>query len=114
MISRDLVVQFEAFNLSNYNNENWTERQIKKIEIHPEFDVTSKAAYYDVAILTLKDPIKFSHNIRPVCLPTSASNDFDNFRGKLLSVSGWGKADFDSRNPSEILKIAHVNVFKQR
>ena len=41
---------------------------VSSILVHPEFDSSSKD--YDVAILTLRDPITFSATVAPICLPS--------------------------------------------
>ena len=56
---------------------------IDKIIKHPNYDPYSFD--YDVALIKLKNPIKFNSNVRPVCLPTT---DFD--AGTNCYITGWG------------------------
>ena len=58
---------------------------VSSILVHPEFDSSSKD--YDVAILTLRDPITFSATAAPVCLPASVS---PLYTGEVATVAGWG------------------------
>ncbi len=57
---RDWLIQFGAFNLKDEGDEEWTEKRIKEVKIHPKFEVNSKSAYYDVAILVLESPVQVS------------------------------------------------------
>lgn len=56
---------------------------VDKIIIHPDYDAYTLD--YDVALIKLKNPIKFNRNVRPVCLPKS---DFD--PGTICYITGWG------------------------
>lgn len=58
----------------------------------------------DAAILTLKTPVKFTENIRPICLPTYRDKrTFTN-----LFVTGWGSVHSTKMVPSDTLKEATV------
>ena len=57
---------------------------IDTIILHPKFNRLTLD--YDVALIELKNPIKFNSNVRPVCLPTT---DFD--AGTDCYVTGWGR-----------------------
>ena len=111
---RDWAVQLGAYNLKDEGDEEWIEKRIKETKIHPKFELNSKAAYFDVAILVLDSPVVFCDSIRPVCLPNAPSDDADHLIGAAVSVSGWGKTDELSPSVSETLKTAHITVYKQR
>ena len=57
---------------------------IDKIIKHPQYDASSNHDY-DVAMIKLKNPIKYNTHVRPVCL---AKTDFDT--GTNCFISGWG------------------------
>ena len=71
------------------------DRKVKDIIIHPKYN--SKTIFttgYDLALIELDNPVDYSLNIIPICLPTD-----DN---KLVGETGWSKgfgltspADFD-------------------
>ena len=48
-----------------------TKRSIKKITSHEEYKFG--IAYYDVAIIELTQPVVFSPQIKPICVPKSRS-----------------------------------------
>ncbi len=41
----------------------------------------------DIALVTLAEPVKFTDEIKPICLPTAS----DNFQNKTVLISDWGK-----------------------
>ena len=62
------------------------DRKIKNIIIHPKYNretfIRGKTGY-DVALIELDNPVDYSLNIIPICLPTD-----DN---KLVGEMGWAK-----------------------
>ena len=48
-----------------------TKRPIKKITVHEEYKYG--VAYYDVAIIEFAEPLVFSPQIQPICVPKSGS-----------------------------------------
>ncbi len=110
---REHLVQLGAYNLSGLN-ETWTERNITKISVHPDFNITSEAAYYDVAIITLGEAVEFNDDIRPICLPGGPMNKADHLTGLAVSISGWGLTDNDPSAKSDILKTANLRIYNQR
>ena len=57
---------------------------IDKIIKHPKYDASSNHDY-DVAMIKLKNPIKYNTHVRPVCL---AKTEFD--IGTNCFITGWG------------------------
>ena len=57
---------------------------IDRIIKHPKYDASSNHDY-DVAMVKLKNPIKYNTHVRPVCL---AKTEFD--IGTYCFISGWG------------------------
>lgn len=62
-----------------------SDHAVKDVVLHEEF--YKAGLHNDIALLFLKDPVVFSWNINPICLPPQDAN-FDNVR---CTVSGWGK-----------------------
>ena len=92
------VDRFEALNLQDdilirlgeHDTESIDElhphvdRKVKNIIIHPNYN--SKTMFdtgYDLALIELDNPVDYSLNIIPICLPTD-----DN---KLVGETGWAK-----------------------
>ena len=62
------------------------DRKVKNIIIHPKYDSETfihGTTGYDVALIELDNPVDYSLNIIPICLPTD-----DN---KLVGEMGWAK-----------------------
>jgi hypothetical protein len=103
------LVQLGAYNLKN-KNEDWTERKIEDIYVHPDFDISSEAAYNDAAVLKLSEAVIFSDIVRPICLPKDPTFKADHLAGGTVSVSGWG----EHKSSSDTLKSADMKINDQR
>ncbi|XP_078375353.1 trypsin-like isoform X2 [Oculina patagonica] len=73
---------------------------IDRIILHPNWN--RPTADYDIALIKLKNPIKFNSNVRPVCLPTT-----DFATGTDCYISGWGRT-VEGGSAAEILQQAQV------
>ena len=73
---------------------------------HPKYD--SDTVDYDFSLLRLAEAVDFESfpHIRPVCLPSDPSEDYDGF---LATVSGWGSTS-SGGSVSNYLQDADVNV----
>ena len=71
---------------------------IDMIIIHPDFDLATTGYDYDVALIKLKNPMNFTSNVRPVCLPTA-----DFAPGTDCYVTGWGDTT-EGGNESQVDK----------
>ncbi|XP_070607244.1 coagulation factor X [Erythrolamprus reginae] len=82
---------------------------VDKIYVHQKFVL---ATYdYDIAIIQLKTPIRFSENVIPACLPTA---DFANqilMKQALATVSGFGRTKEKGRtsNTLKVVKLPYVD-----
>lgn len=72
--------EYDLNGLEGYEQNMIIDRIIK----HPKYDASSNHDY-DVAMIKLKNPIKYNTHVRPVCL---AKTEFD--VGTNCSISGWG------------------------
>ena len=54
----------------------------------------------DIAILTLKTPVRMSNSIKTICLPTSSSS----YVNERVTATGWGLLDERGRRPSSVLQ----------
>lgn len=68
-----------------YKQDNVQRRAVKRIISHPDYN--QMTFDYDIALLELSEPLKFSNTIQPICLPSS-SHVFP--AGMSCSVTGWG------------------------
>ena len=56
----------------------------------------TQGVWYDFALIELSQPVDFNQHshIRPVCLPDSIEEDYNN---EVATVSGWGYENVDYR-----------------
>ena len=76
----------------------------KKLE-HPNYD--SSTFDYDVAILTLYQPITFSNKIKPISLPKQGSKVSD---GEPTLVTGWGFTEENIGKIEDHLRAVSVPI----
>ncbi|XP_011160398.1 chymotrypsin-1-like [Solenopsis invicta] len=101
----DMVVVSGIINLA----ANSEKHDIKCIRIHPSYTGEQESGWKDdIAVITLKKPIKFNDVQGPVSL---ASEDHIN-GGKRGIVSGWGKTKINGPT-SPMLQWLSVNVLTQ-
>lgn len=70
---------------NQYKYDGVERRAVKKIISHPDYNTMTFD--YDIALLELSEPLKFSNTIQPICLPSS-SHVFP--AGMSCWVTGWG------------------------
>uniref|UniRef100_A0A1A9WXH1 Phenoloxidase-activating factor 2 n=1 Tax=Glossina brevipalpis TaxID=37001 RepID=A0A1A9WXH1_9MUSC len=80
-----------------------TTRRIKRVVRHKGFDYNT--LHNDIAILTLDKPVRFSHEIQPICLPSSPSQQTRNYSGQLGIVAGWGSLRENGPQPAVLQKV---------
>lgn len=68
-----------------YKQDGVTQGSVKKIISHPDYNQMTYD--YDIALLELSEPLKFTNTIQPICLPDS-SHMFP--AGMSCWVTGWG------------------------
>ena len=76
---------------------------LSAIYVHPRYN--PKTVDYDIALLKLSRPVKFTKYIRPACVPSSS---FKEKAGANAFVSGWG-ATSEGGSTSAILQVAKVS-----
>lgn len=85
------------FDVSNQNEPYpYIERRVKTVVSHPSFD--PKTFEYDLALLRFTEPIKYEHNIIPVCIPSGN----DSYVDRIATVIGWGRLYEGKVSNSEI------------
>jgi len=57
---------------------------------------------YDYAILTLKEPVTFTREVSPACLPSDVSKTY---AGQLATVSGWGTLKSQGSQPTVLMEV---------
>ncbi|XP_016961686.1 serine proteinase stubble [Drosophila biarmipes] len=78
-------------------------RRIKRLVRHKGFEFSH--LHNDVAILTLSEPVPFTREIQPICLPTSPSQQSRSYSGQVATVAGWGSLRENGPQPSILQKV---------
>lgn len=84
---------------------------VAQVKLHPEFRFSaSHPDRYDVAVLRLDKPAKYSSNIVPVCLPPGHVS----LEGWYGVVTGWGKTDpgLSNRYGTRLLQKVDVPIIR--
>ncbi|KAM4828419.1 suppressor of tumorigenicity 14 protein [Thomomys bottae] len=101
------VVYLGLLDQSNRSASGVQEHRLKRIITHPSFnDFTFD---YDIALLELEKPAKFSTVVRPICLPDT-SHVFP--AGKAIWVTGWGHTQ-EGGTGALILQKGEIRVINQ-
>ena len=67
---------------------------------------------YKLNILSLQsEPIQFTENIRPVCLPEIP---FSHLNDSMITVAGWGLTQETSQQASDILKQTNLKYYSNK
>ncbi|XP_051858427.1 serine proteinase stubble [Drosophila albomicans] len=78
-------------------------RRIKRLVRHKGFEFST--LHNDIAILTLSEPVPFTTEIQPICLPTSAAQQARSYSGQVATVAGWGSLRENGPQPSILQKV---------
>jgi secreted trypsin-like serine protease len=69
---------------------------VSEVHLHPKFNKELRCCRpYDVALLKLSKPVKYTDHISPICLPTKQDEDVPKV-GTRLFVTGWGLKTADA------------------
>ncbi|XP_065258973.1 serine protease 27-like [Emys orbicularis] len=79
---------------------------VSQIFVHPNYSSTWKSA--DIALLQLTEPVRYTNEILPVCLPGPSDSFPDNH---VCWVTGWGRIDSEvSLPPPKTLQEVQVQL----
>nr|CAH7733351.1 unnamed protein product [Callosobruchus chinensis] len=75
-------------------------RVVSAVIRHKKFD--TETYNHDIALLKLRKPVQFNKQIRPICLPSSASVELG---GLNATVVGWGRLAEGGQLPSVVHEV---------
>nr|CAH7763072.1 unnamed protein product [Callosobruchus chinensis] len=102
-----LTVRLGDHNIKTASEVRHVEKRVKRVVRHRGFD--SRTLYNDIAILTLDSPVEFSHQIRPICLPSGGGDH----SGKTGTVIGWGSLRESGPQPA-VLQEVNIPIWNNR
>ncbi|XP_015793280.1 vitamin K-dependent protein C-like [Tetranychus urticae] len=83
--------------------------EVEKSYVHPDFK--RRTEENDIALLLLKEPVQFSRNIQPICLPEPGEDE--TFYGRHGTVAGWGKLDSQKRELPTNMQITSLPIIRE-
>ncbi|XP_072756072.1 uncharacterized protein [Anoplolepis gracilipes] len=95
-----LTVRLGDYNIKTNNEIRHIERRVKRVVRHRGFN--SRTLYNDVALLTLSEPVEFTEQIRPICLPSGSQL----YQGKTATVIGWGSLRESGPQPAILQEVS--------
>ncbi|XP_028038367.1 proclotting enzyme-like [Bombyx mandarina] len=95
-----LTARLGDYNIRTNTETSHIERKIKRVVRHRGFDI--RTLYNDIAILTLDQPVTFTKNIRPICLPSGGRA----YAGLVATVIGWGSLRESGPQPSVLQEVS--------
>jgi hypothetical protein len=81
-----------------------------EIKQHPAYMGRLTQWDYDIAVMKLQEPVAYSSDISPICLPPNGVNYAT--LGSKGFVTGWG--DTQGTGPAYVLRQALITVKKNR
>ncbi|XP_043462050.1 serine protease 44-like [Leptopilina heterotoma] len=94
-----LTVRLGDHNIKTSTEVRHIERRVKRVVRHKNFN--SRTLYNDVALLTLNEPVEFSEQIRPICLPSGR----DLYNHQEATVIGWGSLRESGPQPAVLQQV---------
>ncbi|XP_041566648.1 serine protease gd isoform X2 [Drosophila elegans] len=95
--SNEVLVFLGRHNLKNWNEEGSLAAPVDGLYIHPDFNSQLSSYDADIAVIMLKDEVRFNTFIRPACL-WSGSSKAEYIVGEHGIVIGWS---FDRSNRTQ-------------
>ncbi|KAH9637480.1 hypothetical protein HF086_010891 [Spodoptera exigua] len=82
--------------------KNVEKRNISNVVIHEAFTSTAVRDENDIAIASLNQPVQFSDNIVPICLPLPG----EIFTNRIGTIVGWGRVGVEKSSSKVLLKAS--------
>ncbi|XP_017879850.1 proclotting enzyme-like [Ceratina calcarata] len=95
-----LTVRLGDYDIKTNREVRHIERRVKRVVRHRGFN--SRTLYNDIALLTLNEPVPFTEQIRPICLPSGSLL----YPGKIATVIGWGSLRESGPQPAILQEVS--------
>ncbi|XP_015793304.1 vitamin K-dependent protein C-like [Tetranychus urticae] len=86
--------------------DQWNNKTIGVEAVHFHPDINSEPSMNNIALLLLKEPVQFSRNIQPICLPEPEEDE--TFHGRYGKVAGYEKLIPGQEKPTST--NMHINT----
>ncbi|XP_076667519.1 serine proteinase stubble isoform X2 [Andrena cerasifolii] len=95
-----LTVRLGDHNINTNTEIRHIERRVKRVVRHRAFNL--RTLYNDIALLTLSEPVPFTEQVRPICLPSGSQL----YAGKIATVIGWGSLRESGPQPAILQEVS--------
>jgi len=100
---RNRFTQYRVAVGTNTRNDYYKMKVVRRVVVHEHYDY--RATNNDIAMMQLQEPLDWSHEVSPICLPDPGTD----FAGKTATVSGWGmlwqSQNQDGPSPDQLMKV---------
>lgn len=101
----DFQLRFGAHNLKDPNDGFF--RNVSEVFPHESYRFFKQQ--YDIALFKIEQPLQWSENLSPLCLPTIEMDEWD-LTGNMSTLVGWGTTQFGANQASPILREVQVPI----
>ena len=84
----------------NIADDEFNSVDVAEIINHPDYN--NETVDYDFAILRLANPVNFTNEVRPACLPAVLNATY---AGVTATVTGWGALRFEGPSPNVLQEV---------
>ncbi|XP_076764986.1 proclotting enzyme [Xylocopa sonorina] len=95
-----LTVRLGDYNIKTNTEVRHIERRVKRVVRHRGFN--ARTLYNDIALLTLSEPVPFTQQVRPICLPGGSQL----YPGSMATVIGWGSLRESGPQPAILQEVS--------
>ncbi|CAH2982036.1 unnamed protein product [Chilo suppressalis] len=99
------ILERDAFGI----NHAYLDTTILRVISHPDYKPPKK--YNDIAIIELRDEVKFSNYVHPACLYTGSDTELV---GKKATMTGWGVVETVNHTLSPELQVVVLDVLNSQ
>jgi len=97
----DLLLRMGEYDLGSTDEpQGHVDRKVQIVASHPKFD--PKTFEYDLALLRFYEPVEFSPNVIPICIP----EEDQELVGETAWVTGWGRLYEEGPLPSVLQEVS--------
>ena len=89
----------------NIDDDEFVRLPLSKIVTHPDWN--RETLTNDFAILTLAEPLSFSAEVSPVCLPWDTTKHYS---GEAATTTGWGLTSSEGMKQPTVLQKVDLTV----
>jgi secreted trypsin-like serine protease len=88
--------------LGEHKTDDATQVKVEVATITDDPLYNDKTMHNDFSILTLKEPVTFTREISPACLPSDTNQLY---AGQVATVSGWGTLKSNGNQPTVLIEV---------